>query len=80
MNVIESTADTHAFIRCCKGSRSDAHNRQGRQGTVNEFLHLGDNCFQNVHLGRYIVSYIVGNFVLWRHISGAVKCDFRPYN
>ena len=35
--------------------------------------HLGDNCIQNFHLGRYIV----GNFVLWRRASGAVKRDFR---
>ena len=27
-------------------------------------LHLGDNCIQICHLGRYIVGYTVGNFVL----------------
>ena len=27
-------------------------------------IDLGDNCIQNVHLGRYIVSYLVGNFIL----------------
>ena len=42
--------------------------------------YLGDNCIQNVHLGRYIVSYMVGNFVLRRRVSGAVKSIFRPYN
>ena len=44
--------------------------------------HLGDNCIQNVHLGRYIyiVGYMVGNFVLRRRINGAVKRNFRPYN
>ena len=31
------------------------------------------------HLGRYIVGYTVGNFVLRRRVSGAVKHDFRPY-
>ena len=41
---------------------------------------LGDNCIQNVHLGRYIVNYMVGNFVLRRRVSGAVKRYFRPYN
>ena len=41
---------------------------------------LGDNCIQNVHLGRYIVGYMVGNFVLRRRVSGAVKRNFRPYN
>ena len=32
-------------------------------------LYLGDNCIQNVHLGRYIVGYIVGNFVLRRRYN-----------
>ena len=32
---------------------------------------LRDNCIQNVHLGRYIVGYMVGNFVLRRRVSGA---------
>ena len=40
---------------------------------------LGDNCIQNFHLGRYIVGYTVGNLVLRRRASGAVKRDFRPY-
>ena len=40
---------------------------------------LGDNCIQNVHLGKYIVGYMVGNFVLQRH-SRAVIRNFRPYN
>ena len=42
-------------------------------------IHLGDNCIQIFHLGRYIVGYTVGNFVLRRRVSGAVKHDFRPY-
>ena len=42
-------------------------------------VHLGDNCIQNFHLGRYIVGYTVGNVVLWRRASGAVKRDFRTY-
>ena len=41
--------------------------------------HLGDNCIQNFHLGRYIVGYTVGNLVLRRRVSGAVKRDFRTY-
>ena len=41
--------------------------------------HLGDNCIQIFHLGRYIVGYTVGNLVLRRRVSGAVKCDFRTY-
>ena len=41
--------------------------------------YLGDNCIQNFHLGRYIVGYTVGNLVLWRRASGAVKRDFRMY-
>ena len=40
---------------------------------------LGDNCTQNFHLGRYIVGYTVGNLVLRRRASGAVKRDFRTY-
>ena len=40
---------------------------------------LGDNSIQNFHLGRYIVGYTVGNLVLRRRVSGAVKRDFRPY-
>ena len=42
-------------------------------------LDLGDNCIQNFHLGRYIVGYTVGNLVLRRRASGAVKRDFRTY-
>ena len=40
---------------------------------------LGDNCIQNFYLGRYIVGYAVGNLVLRRRASGAVKRDFRTY-
>ena len=40
---------------------------------------LGDNCIQVFHLGRYIVGYTVGNLVLQRRASGAVKRDFRTY-
>ena len=40
-------------------------------------IHLGDNCIQNFHLGSYVVGYMVGNFVLWRCVSRAVKQDFR---
>ena len=40
---------------------------------------LGDNCIQNFHLGSYIVGYMVGNLVLWRPASRAVKRDFRTY-
>ena len=42
-------------------------------------VHLGDNHIQNFHLGRYIVGYTVGNLVLRRRASGAVKRDFRTY-
>ena len=40
---------------------------------------VGDNCIQNFHSGRYIVGYTVGNLVLRRRASGAVKRDFRTY-
>ena len=43
------------------------------------YVELGDNCIQIFHLGRYIVGYSVGNFVLRRRVSGVVKHDFRPY-
>ena len=46
---------------------------------TNEGIYLGDNCIQIFHLGRYIVGYTVGNFVLRRRVSGAVKRNFRPY-
>ena len=42
-------------------------------------IQLGDNCIQNFHLGRHIVGYTVGNLVLRRRASGAVKRDFRTY-
>ena len=42
-------------------------------------VHLGDNCIQYFHLGSYIIGYTVGNLVLWRRASGAVKRDFRTY-
>ena len=40
---------------------------------------LEDNWIQNLHLGRYIVGYTVGNLVLRRRVSGAVKRDFEKY-
>ena len=43
------------------------------------YNYLGDNCIQNFHLGRYIVGYTVGNLVLRRRASGALKRDFRTY-
>ena len=42
--------------------------------------HLGDNCVQIFHLGRYIVGYTVGNLVLRQRASGAIKRDFRTYS
>ena len=30
---------------------------------------LGDDCIQIFRLGKYIVGYTVGNFVLWRRVS-----------
>ena len=40
---------------------------------------LGDNCIQHFHLVTYMVGYTVGNLVLRRRASGAVKRDFRTY-
>ena len=31
-------------------------------------LHLGDNCAQNFHLGRYIIGYTGIYLVLWQHM------------
>ena len=43
------------------------------------FYKLGDNCIQNVHLGRYNVEYTVRNLFIRWCLSGAVKLDFRQY-
>ena len=52
----------------------------GRHNVSRKWInHLGDNCIQNFHLGRYIIGYTVGNLVLRRRASGAVKRDFRTY-
>ena len=40
---------------------------------------LGENCIQNFHLGMYIVGYTVGNLVLRRRTSLAIKRNFRTY-
>ena len=37
----------------------------------------GDKCIQNFHLGRYIVGFMIGNFV-WRRGSRTVKRNFQP--
>ena len=54
-----------------KASRWNASNESSNE--------LGDNYIQMFHLGRYIIGYTVGNLVLRRHTSGAVKRDFLPY-
>ena len=46
---------------------------------LHPYNELGDNCIQNFHLGIYIVGYTVGNLVLRRRASGAVKPDFQTY-
>ena len=62
------------------------HVRAGTRSSLQYFpgikiknSNLGDNCIQNSHLGRYIVGFTVGNLVLRRRVSGAVKRDFRTY-
>ena len=45
----------------------------------NMTIDLGDNCIQKLYLERYIIRYTVGNLVLRRRISGAVKHDFQTY-
>ena len=54
-------------------------NKKRKQILFEQLLYLGDNCIQNFHLGRYIVEYTVGNLVLWRRASKAVKHDFPTY-
>ena len=44
-----------------------------------QVVKLGDNCMQHFHMGRYIVGYTVGNLVLQRHASGAIKLYFRTF-
>ena len=46
---------------------------------ITRHAHLGDNCIQYFHLGRYIVGYTVGYVVLRRRERGVVKRDFRTY-
>ena len=72
------------LVSCQKGIEDSADSDQTAYKTrvfsvYYSDKHLGDNCIQNFHLGRYIVGYTVGNFVLRRRGSGAVKRDFRTY-
>ena len=39
----------------------------------------GDNHIQNIHLGRYIIGYTVGNHVLQLRLRVTIKLNFRPY-
>ena len=56
-------------------STGRTHGNTHVMNVLNRVL-LGDNCTQIFHLGRYIVGYMVGNFVLRPRFSGAVKHDF----
>ena len=42
-------------------------------------IYNGDNHIQIFHLGRYIVGYTFGNYVLQLRLRVAVKLNFRPY-
>ena len=64
--------ETLGFLPICVTLKASFHNVSRK--SVNN---LGENCIQNFHLGRYIVGYTVGNLVLRRRVSGAVKRDFR---
>ena len=74
-SVKKSTTAVHRLILVIIW-RDQSYNSFGVYSYVNK---LGDNCIQNIHLGRYIVGYTVGNLVLRRRASGAVKRDFRTY-
>ena len=39
-------------------------------------VHLGDNCIQIFHLGRYIVGYTVGTFWHWEYNRITAKKDY----
>ena len=58
---------------------ADTYGIEAANKVIIKVIILGDNCIQNFHLGRYIVGYTVGNLVLRRRVSGAVKRDFRTY-
>ena len=40
---------------------------------LSTLLLLGDNCIQNVHFGKYIVGFMVGNFVLRRRVNAKIR-------
>ena len=42
---------------------------------MNKAVKLGDKCIQHFLLGRYIAGYMVGNLVLDRHMSRALKSN-----
>ena len=39
-------------------------------------IKLGDNCIQNFHLRRYIVRYMVVNFVFRQRVNMVIPCIF----
>ena len=43
-------------------------------------IKLGDNCIQNLHLGRYIVGYVDGNLILRRCFPGSYVLSLRDYD
>ena len=51
-------------------------NQPAQLMSLSRLLKLGDYCIQIFHLGRYIVGYLAGNFVLRRCVNRAVKHDF----
>ena len=77
----ESALGTHSLCWFChEAAHIERKQRWYGYRNLMHSVYLGNNYIQNVHLGRYIVGYMVGNFVLRRHASGAIKCNFRPYN
>ena len=41
---------------------------------------LDDNCIQNFHLGRYIVGFMVGNFVLRQNKTDDIPLQMKILN
>ena len=43
-------------------------------------IYFVDNCIQNIHLGRYIVGYMVGNDVFSDHITDDIPSQMNILN
>ena len=69
LNLLGDIKTTNAFHHPVKAKKLN----------FNTYILIGDDCIQFFHLQRCIVRYTVRNFLSHRHVSRAVKHDFRPY-